>query len=464
MNPAIHFLDWGIILIYLAALVGIGLWRSQKGRRDEEEFILAGRRLSLPGFVATLVATWYGGILGIGENSFRYGLQTWFIFGLPYYVFALLFALFLAHRIQRSRLVSIPDHFQRHYGKGPAILSAVLILFLASPAAYILSIGVLIQFALGIPLGMALLLATLASLVYIWYGGLGAVVRTDILQFILMFGGFILLVAFAWSQVGSPPEMISRLPATHRLPTGGHSLQYVLVWFFIALWTFVDPGIYQRCAAARSPETARNGILVSVICWFVFDLLTLLAGLYARVALDGDQALFSYPLLGQELLPPLLYGLFLTAIMATIMSTIDSTGLISAITFGRDILWRLKTPTSSPAGEWEEKSTPYIQRGLVVIALIALLLAHSLPSVVRIWYVVGSCIVPGLLVPFLLTFTSYRVARSRTGILILLPVLVALSWFLLGRLWEGYPLGLEPFYPGLVTSLVLAGAFIRRKA
>ncbi|NOZ03014.1 MAG: sodium:solute symporter family protein [FCB group bacterium] len=447
-----HFLDWTVLFFYLLALIIIGFYRSRKTRGSSEEYILAGRRLSLPAFVATLVATWYGGILGVGENTFNYGIQTWFIFGLPYYIFAVLFAVWLAPKIRATQLISIPDHFLTHYGKKPGIISAVFILILASPAPYILSIGILIQFVFGIPFIWALILSTAISLVYIWFGGFGAVVRTDILQFLLMFGGFIVLVGFAWNQAGSPWSIIGQLPSPYRSVTGGHSVQYILVWFFIALWTFIDPGFYQRCAAAQSPQTARRGILISILFWFVFDMLTLVSGLYARVLIPDGNALFAYPILGRLLLPPFVYGLFLTGILATIMSTIDSLGLISAVTFGRDILWQTRKDSDHSL---TQDSTHLMQQGLAVMAVIAIVLAYSLPSVVGLWYVIGSLIVPGLLIPFLLTFTNQTLSETQALILLLVPVIIAGMWFVCGNFGQSYPLNIEPFYPGLLSSALL---------
>ena len=101
-----HWLDLSILIIYLGALVFLGFIRSNYSNKDPEEYLLAGRKLSLPGFVVTLVATWYGGILGIGENTFNFGVQTWFIFSLPYYIFALLFAFFIAGKINQSKFIS----------------------------------------------------------------------------------------------------------------------------------------------------------------------------------------------------------------------------------------------------------------------------------------------------------------------------------------------------------------------
>ena len=60
------------------------------------DYLVAGRRLTLPAFVATLVSTWYGGILGVGEYAWRHGLSNWLVFGVPYYLYAAVFAFLLA--------------------------------------------------------------------------------------------------------------------------------------------------------------------------------------------------------------------------------------------------------------------------------------------------------------------------------------------------------------------------------
>ena len=64
-----HLFDSIIIGIYIITLIYIGFNRTKKSRSSPEEYLLMGRRLSLPGFVASLVATWYGGILGLADNG-----------------------------------------------------------------------------------------------------------------------------------------------------------------------------------------------------------------------------------------------------------------------------------------------------------------------------------------------------------------------------------------------------------
>ena len=447
-----HWLDLSILILYVGLLIFFGFFRTKQMGKNPEDFLLAGRKLSLPGFVITLVATWYGGILGIGENTYSYGIQTWFIFGLPYYIFAILFAFLIAGRINETKFISIPDQFHGRFGKTAGVVSALYILFLASPAPYILSIGILLQFTTGLSFGLSLLMSTGLSLSYIWIGGFKAVVRTDGLQFGFMFVGFILLLIFSMKSSGPLSELV--LPVSHLNITGGASIQYIVVWFFIALWTFVDPGFYQRCAAAKSPQTAKKGILISIGFWFIFDMLTLSTGLYAKALLTAGDPLFAYPRLGAVVLPPLAYGIFITGLLATIMSTIDSLGLISAITFGRDILWRIQSPTSTDKLKWNNESTIFVRKGLIITAFIALILAFSIPSVVKLWYGLGSILVPGLVLPFLLSFKNNR-PKENILLMMVSPVLVSIFWTLLGKLLNGYPFGLEPFYPGILTSVLV---------
>ncbi len=447
--------DWFVLGLYVLILYGSAFYRSHRDRSNLDQYILAGRRLGLPGFVATLVATWYGGILGVGENTYLYGIQTWFIFGLPYYIFALLFAWWIAPRVRQFEFRSIPDHFDHTAGPAARIISSIYIILLASPAPYILSIGVLLHFLFPIPLLPAIILAALVSVLYIWFGGFGAVVRTDMVQFLLMFLGFILIIIFAWHRFGSPAQIWSSLPEMHRRPFGGNSFGYILVWFFIALWTFVDPGFYQRCAAVREPGVARKGIFWSVLFWFIFDMLTLFTGLYAKATLTTNQPLFVFPLFGQSLLPPFFFGLFLVSLLAVLMSTVDSLGLISAITFGHDLKgYSNEDPASKHIGS--------VRTGLIITAILAVILAWTIPSVVKLWYVIGSLVIPGLLLPFVLTFTPIRLsARAATWLLIVPPV-ISLLWWIIRLLWPSH-FGLEPFYPGLFSSLLLFVIFLTNK-
>lgn len=446
---SLHFFDWTLIAGYFIFILWVGIFRYKKQSKTENDFILSGRRLSLVGFIATLVTTWYGGILGVGENTLLYGVQTWFIFALPYYFFAIIYAFFVAPKIREKGFLSLPDHFHNTFGEKAGITSAIIISFLASPAPYILSLGVMLQFLFGIELGVSLLLSTFISIVYIWNGGFAAIVSTDRVQFLLMFLGFLSLLIFLIISEGSPLKLIHELSPAMLDPLGGNTIQYLLVWFFIASWTFIDPGFYQRCSAANNPETAKKGILYSIFFWALFDFLTLFCGLYAISIVPHDQALLTYPLLAFKFLPAGFLGLFLVGIIATIMSTIDSLSLISSITFGRDILWRIEGTNSNLS------TISYIKKGLIIISFFGLVISYLLPSVVALFYTLGSVLIPGLIFPFLYSLKQNQSLDSN-GIVwwMIFPIFVSATWLVLSKLTEQLPFGLEPFYPGMVISLL----------
>ena len=118
-------------------------------------------------------------------------------------------------------------------------------------------------------------------------------------------------------------------------------------------------------------------------------------------------------------------------------------------------MWRIQATESGESPVMDHTMTPMVQKGLIIMAFLALSLAVTVPSVVRLWYITGSIIVPGLLLPFLMTFRTHHSIPVNIIQVMTLPVMVAIIWFILGNLTGGYPFELEPFYPGLLTSLII---------
>ncbi len=462
----LHFtwIDWTIVAAYLGFLLYLGFRGSTLNRSSAEQFILGGRMLSLPGFVAALVATWYGGILGVGEFSYQYGIANWFVFGFPYYIFALVFALFFARRVRDTGTYSIPDQLYRCYDRKTGLLGSVLVFFNSSPAPYLLMLAVLLQVVTGWNFLLCLTLGSLVSMVYVYAGGFRAVVRTDLLQFTLMFGGFFLLLFFLVSDYGLEPFLSANLPPMHLTLSGGNSWQYILVWFFIALWTLVSPQFHQFTLSAKSPRTARSGILISILFWFIFDTATTLSGLYARALLpDLTQPSMAFPLLGDAALPAAAKGLFYVGMLATVMSTTDGLTFIAALTVGRDIIARW-------GGRDDDRSiTRYTQYGVLFTTGISAVAVLLFPSVIDLWYVIGTLFIPALLLP--LTASYYprlRLGGTQTFVAMTGGFLVSFASFAAGHAMAAnaapqYPLGIEPMYAGLSVSVLLYAAGLTAK-
>lgn len=455
MNATFTGLDWILVASYFLFLIWLS-WKKGWSSENEEEFLLSGRKVTLPAFVATLVSTWYGGILGVGEWSYQYGISQWLILGAPFYIFSALFAIFLAGKIRLNKALTIPEAIANRYSESAGRLSALPIFILVSPAPYILMLGLLFQFLSGgeAPFIFYASLVALFSVLYITIGGFGAVIRTDILQVILMFSGFIILLIFAVAEFGGLGTLSASLTDIHLDITGGNTWQYILVWFFIALWTFVDPSFHQRAAAADSPGTARKGIFVSIGFWAGFDFLTCFAGLYSFAILGGglEQPVLAYPMLADQILPIGLKGFFFVSLLATIMSTLDSYLFISGQTLGRDYLLKY-FPHQNP--------NLLTRIGILISALIGILLIIVYPSVIDLWYVIGSVFIPGLLIPVLgIYLQPFKLKPAYVVGSIIGASAISLIWLILGTTHpqqaEGYAyFGVEPFYPGLFTAILI---------
>ena len=448
----LHLVDIGLILVYFMAVLLVGVYNTRSD--STSDYMLMGRKLTLPAFVMTLVSTWYGGILGVSEYSSTYGISNWVIFGLPYYVFGIVFAMLIAKKARALEVNSLPEILVSDYGKNAGRLASVWVLLLASPAPYILTLGLILNFFLGMNLVIAIITGAGFSLFYILNGGLTSVIKTDKLQFILMFAGFLVILIVLGGTYMSPIDLWYSLPETHTSLTGGQSFAYIVVWFFIGSWTMVDPGFHQRVYATTTQGIAKRGILWAVLFWFIFDLMTTLTGLYAFSFLPSETVPSqAFLVLGNAVLPIGLQGLFYVGILATVMSTLDSNTLVSGITLGKDIL--------STFPSFKSHSTHVlIKASMLIVIIIGIIMAIWMPSVIDLWYTFGTISIPALLMPTLFSIFKRPLTQRAVLLNLSIPPLASFLWFLFGKIDEwSYFLGLEPFYPGLFCSLIILMLF-----
>ena len=164
----LHTVDYILIVLYLAVLLTLGLARRLGRDSTVSDLIVGGRMLTLPAFVASLVSTWYGGILAVGEYTFRYGISNWLVLGVPYYVAAFLFAMLLARRARESQVLTIPQRLAQTYGDRTAVVGSVVIFIMTVPAAYVLMLGTVCQYLFGWPFWIGVTLGTVFSIAYIY--------------------------------------------------------------------------------------------------------------------------------------------------------------------------------------------------------------------------------------------------------------------------------------------------------
>ena len=413
-----------------------------------------GRRLTLPLFVATLVATWYGGIFGVTALAFEKGIYNFLTQGVFWYATYIIFAFFLVKKIRQHQALTIPDLATKIFGPKAGKMTAMLNFLNLLPLAYTISLGLFLQTIMGGSLFLNT--AVGVALVTAWsiWGGFRAVVFSDVVQFFFMILGVFLVVVFAWIEMGPPTILLEKLPATHFEWSGGESLGTILVWGFIALSTLVDPNFYQRCLAADSEKTARRGILISTVIWILFDCCTTLGALYARAAMPEADPQNAYLQFAIQLVPAGVRGLILAGILATILSTLDAYLFNAATCLSYD-MFKVK----------EKFKRIHHEIALVGVAIASLFLGvHFEGNVVEVWKTLGSFSAACLLFPLLVgqVFPN-RISDKGFCWAVSLGCFGIVAWRVGNKIFNIYPV--DEFYIGLVvTSLVLLLSFTPKKA
>jgi len=385
---------FGVLILTLAFVIyGQSLKKKNKHKGDENynflDLLLMGRQLTLPMFVATLVATWYGGIFGVTKIAFEQGIFNFVTQGFFWYIAYIIFALFIVKKVSQYQAVTLPNLIGKMFGPKSEKLSAVFNFFNVLPIAYVISLGLLIQAIFGSSMFMGMLIGTTIVILYTLYGGFRAVVFSDIVQFFVMCLGVLLVLIFSIKLFGGIGFLKANLPSTHFSPTGGVGLATTLVWGFIALSTLVDPNFYQRVFAAKSERTARNGILISTLIWFLFDICTTAGAMYARAVIPEAASDKAYLIYAVQILPNGIKGLVLAGILATILSTLDSYLFIAGTTVSYDMVPK----------KWKGKVSLY-HLGIVFVGILAVVMGLVFDGNIKsVWKTLGSYSASCLLLP-----------------------------------------------------------------
>jgi solute:Na+ symporter, SSS family len=314
----------------------------------------------------------------------------------------------------------------------------------------------LLVLSFDIDLIPALFITLFLSISYLIKGGFRSNVYADAFQFFVMFGGFILIFVICLINYGGLDFISSKVPETHLKITGGASPGFILIWFLIAMWTFADPGFHQRSYAAKSGSIAVKGILISIGFWLLFDFLTTTTGLYSKALLPNlDQPVWAFPLLAEKVLTPGFKGIFYAALFATILSTLNSFFFLSATTISRDLIYKISKEKN------DHKLKKYTILGLFISGLLSSLLAYFIPSVVEIWYTIGSLFIPGIILPVISAYFPELKIKNRFIIAeICLAVGASFSWYVIRMNIQADSdfQVIEPMIVGVIAAILVHGA------
>ncbi|HET6341201.1 MAG TPA: sodium:solute symporter family protein [Gemmatimonadota bacterium] len=346
------------ILAYVLAQLGIGWWVSRR-IKTEDDYLVAGRNLGYGLAVFTIFATWFGAETCIGaagriyESGLAGGSADPFGYALCLFLMGLVFAVPLWKR----RLTTMADLFRQRFSPAVERLAVLLMVptSLLWAAAQIRAFGQVISASSGLEVDLTVTVAALVVIVYTVSGGLLADAITDLVQGVALILG--LGVMFVVVLVEGGAEAVARIEPARLNILGGESVPWYEVaeaWAIPVFGSVVAAELVARVLASRTPTIARNSFVMAGGGYLAIGMIPVMLGLIGAQLIPGledpEQIL---PRLAQIHLPEVLYVLFAGALLSAILSTVDSTLLVSSSLVSHNIIVPLR-PGLSEA--WKVRS------------------------------------------------------------------------------------------------------------
>jgi len=414
---AISTIDYVIIALYLSGMVGVGLWFAKK-HTDFDDFFLAGRSLTTPLLITTLISTYYGidVLFGDSQLGFTDGVVAWFGYARPTYAFFLVAAFLLAQRLREENFKSLPDILDKYYGKKTRYVGAVTSFIYSLPALSLYGFGMLGDVILGWKPIVGMLVLGGIALVYTLTGGFWAVVLTDSIQFVMMCVVLALAFPFAMNLIGGFDSMIDTLEPNYFDTMGDLSTWLIVIYASTGLSILVEPTFYQRIFAAKSYKSVRNALIIGIFIWGSYDWMITILAMSAKVGvlkglLPGDVAPDAALLtIMVAALPAGALGLFIAGVLSTEMSTLDSYCLVA----GGNVAYDIYKPALKPDATDTEliKTTRY---GILLSWFLGFAMAVSFEQMLGLWVFLASILISSTLTPVLLGIYIPNFRRPLAG-------------------------------------------------
>jgi SSS family solute:Na+ symporter len=328
--------------VFLAVLLALGI-RNFRAVADADDYLVAGRRSSGIAVGGTLAATIIGGssTVGLAGLVFRRGLTGgwWLLVGTA----GLGALLYFAPRIRANSAYTLAELIGRWYGRRTRRIAAVLILaaWLGIIGAQTRAAGWILSTFLG---GSAVWWSLAAGGVFILYtvsGGQLSVIRTDLVQIVLILVGAVAAAIGGLLRVGGFGALAAELPPGHlSFPVGpGFTpLDLLLLLLVVGSTYLVGPDMISRVFCSHSSAGARRGIALAITVLIPFAALITLIGLEARVLFPGEAPESAFAVLARDALPPSLGSLAALGLLAAFVSSADTTLLTAAAVVAVDLL------------------------------------------------------------------------------------------------------------------------------
>jgi solute:Na+ symporter, SSS family len=300
LRPHPHWIDYAVIGVYFAFVLGIGVVL-KKYMKTSSDFFLSGR--SIPAWITGLafLSANLGAqeVIGMGASGAKYGIATshfYWVGAIPAMIFV---GLFMMPFYYGSRARSVPEYLKLRFDEKTRGLNAfsfaVMTVFSSGVSMY--AMGKLLQLLLGWNFNAAIIVSALIVLAYTFLGGLTSAIYNEVLQFFLIVIGFIPLVYLGLKDVGGWDGLKTRIGNDAMV----HSWKYLgspsanpmgVEWFSMLMglgfvlsfgYWCTDFLVVQRAMAADSMTSARRTPLIAAFPKMLFPFLVILPGMIAGV-------------------------------------------------------------------------------------------------------------------------------------------------------------------------------------
>ena len=386
---------------YLLFMIGIGMYFYGKNRTTDEYF-LGGRRLGSWVVSMSAQASDMSGwlLMGLPGAAYLSGISAgWIAIGLA--VGTYLNWLFVAKRLRQytkvaGDAITLPQFFKNRFRDRSGMISVVvavfiLVFFLFYTASGFVSCAKLFSSVFGINYYVALVIGAVVVISYTFAGGFFAVCWTDFFQGMLMFFCVLAVPTIAIQSMGGFTPFLDKVEAFNpnflsMFVDGATNQPYTLMGIIsLVAWGlgyFGQPHILIRFMGIESPAAIKKSRRIATV-WVLISLTAaVLIGVSGRmylgdILLEGGAQETVYITMVSNIFHVFIGGIFLSAILAAIMSTADSQLLVTASAITEDFYHNKIRPNASPS------ELMWVSRICVIsVALIAVFIATDQDSTV----------------------------------------------------------------------------------
>lgn len=459
-------------VVYLLIVIGIGVLSARFSSTGVGHFFVGGRKMHR--FVVALSAVVSGRsawlLLGVTGMAYTMGASaTWAVVG--YIVAEMLLFLFYATRLRRFSevydCVTVPDFYAARFGDRNGALRTILIVIIlifmvGYVSAQFVGGGKAFAGSFGLSPTTGVILTAAIVVVYTSMGGFLAVSLSDTLQGCIMIAALVIVPVTALADQGGLAAVLAELQSFDPTLVDPFALSAGAAIGFvgIGLGSPGNPHIIVRYMSIADPDQLRFSAVVGTIWNVVMAWGALFIGLVGRAYLPdvamlpaGDTEQL-YPILAQQQLHPVFFGVVVASIFAAIISTADSQLLVAASSVVRDFYEKILHRDEVIPQKRLVLYSRIVVMLLVLGALIFGVLAEDLVFwlVLFAWAGLGAAIGP----TSILALFWRRTTRAGVMAGLVTGTLVTIAWekipYLAGRLYELVP----AFFAALLVTVVVS--------